>query len=121
MVSSTADPRLTPEELENYAVYGFQSELGIPLVGTDGVIGLIDLFDISPRDYSEYLDYTRSVGQIVAGALQTTLLMEQRAARMSVRSGEPTSSPKVSVKPTSAFSRPPRTSCARSPRRSPPE
>ena len=77
VVSSTADPRLTPEELENYAVYGFQSELGIPLVGTDGVIGLIDLFDISPRDYSEYLDYTRSVGQIVAGALQTTLLMEQ--------------------------------------------
>ena len=77
VVSSTDDPRLTPEELENYAEYEFQSELAIPLVGTDGVIGLIDLFDVSPRDYSEYLDYTRSVGQIVAGALQSTLLMGQ--------------------------------------------
>ena len=77
VVESSADPRLTPEELQNYAKFGYQSELGIPLVGSDGSIGLIDLFDTSPRDYSEYLDYTRSVGQIVAGALQNALLMQQ--------------------------------------------
>jgi diguanylate cyclase (GGDEF)-like protein/excisionase family DNA binding protein len=77
VVQSTQDPRLTAEELENYAQYGYQSELGIPLAGSEGVIGFIDLFDTSPRDYSEYIDYTRSVGQIVAGALQGALLMKQ--------------------------------------------
>ena len=48
--------------------WGFQSELCIPLVSGDRVIGLIDVFDTRPRDYGEYLDFLKSVGQMAAGS-----------------------------------------------------
>ncbi|MBM3147944.1 MAG: GAF domain-containing protein, partial [Actinobacteria bacterium] len=40
------------------------------------MVGLLDLFDTRPRDYAEYLDFARSVGQIVAGALENNLLLQ---------------------------------------------
>jgi excisionase family DNA binding protein len=68
------DPRLTAEERGNLAEYGFESEFCIPLFADDRVIGLIDVFDTRPRDYGEYADFLRAVGQMVAGAVQNALL-----------------------------------------------
>lgn len=80
-VASLDDPRLTDEERADMAEYGFQSELCIPLVGGDRVIGLIDVFDTRPRDFSEYLDFLRSVGQTAAGAIENALLLEKLERR----------------------------------------
>ena len=80
-VAGLDDPRLTDEERADMAEYGFQSELCIPLVGGDRVIGLIDVFDTRPRDFGEYLDYLRSVGQTAAGAIENALLLEKLERR----------------------------------------
>jgi diguanylate cyclase (GGDEF)-like protein/excisionase family DNA binding protein len=80
-VASLDDPRLTDEERADMAEYGFQSELCIPLVGGDRVIGLIDVFDTRPRDFGEYLDFLRSVGQTAAGAIENALLLEKLERR----------------------------------------
>ena len=81
IISSLSDPRLTAYERENYAAYGFQSELCIPLVVGERVIGLIDVFDTKPRDYAAFLDYLRSVGQMAAGAIENALLVEELERR----------------------------------------
>ncbi len=60
-----------------YERWGFQSQLSIPLLVEDRVVGLIELYDEKPRDYAEHLDFARSVGQIVAGAFSSALLLEQ--------------------------------------------
>ena len=80
-IASLDDPRLTDEEREDMAEYGYQSELCIPLVGGDRVIGLIDVFDTRPRDYAEYLDFLRSVGQTAAGAIENALLLDKLERR----------------------------------------
>ena len=81
IISSLSDPRLTAYERENYAAYGFQSELCIPLVVGERVIGLIDVFDTRPRDYAAFLDYLRSVGQMAAGAIENALLVDELERR----------------------------------------
>jgi diguanylate cyclase (GGDEF)-like protein/excisionase family DNA binding protein len=80
-IASLDDPHLTDEEREDMAEYGFQSELCIPLVGGDRVIGLIDVFDTRPRDYGEYVDFLRSVGQTAAGAIENALLLDKLERR----------------------------------------
>ena len=77
------DPRLTAEELEDYAEFGFQSNFCIPMRAHDRLVGFIDVFDTRPRCFSEFLDVALSVGAIVAGALHNASLLqrlEQRTA-----------------------------------------
>jgi diguanylate cyclase (GGDEF)-like protein/excisionase family DNA binding protein len=74
-VASLDDPRLTDEERTDMGEYGYQSELCIPLVIGERVIGLVDVFDTRPRDFAEYLDFLRSVGQTAAGAIENALLV----------------------------------------------
>ena len=80
-ITSLEDPHLTDEEREDMAEYGFESELCIPLLGGDRVIGLIDVFDTRPRDYAEYLDFLRSVGQTAAGAIENAVLLDKLERR----------------------------------------
>jgi diguanylate cyclase (GGDEF)-like protein len=61
--------------------YGFQSELCVPLVADERVIGLIDVFDTRPRDYGEYIDFLSSVGQMAAGAIQNDWLLGELERR----------------------------------------
>ena len=81
VVESLEDPRLTSHERAAYNRHGFQSELCVPLIVGDQVVGLIDLFDTKPRDYAAYIDYLRSVGQLVAGAIRNALLVEELERR----------------------------------------
>ena len=80
-IASLDDPRLTDQERDDMAEYGFQSELCIPLVGGDRVIGLIDVFDTRPRDFGEYLDFLRSMGQTAAGAIENAMLLDKLERR----------------------------------------
>ncbi len=57
--------------------WGFASELSIPLVIDERIVGLIDVFDVTPRHYADHLDFARGVGQLVAGAFDSLLLLEQ--------------------------------------------
>jgi|GEM_PF-377649 len=85
-IADLDDPRLTDGERKDMAEHGYQSELCIPLIGDDRVIGLIDIFDTMPRDYSEYMDFLRSVGQTAAGLIENALLLdklERRSAALS--------------------------------------
>jgi len=77
VVADFADSELGEQELQDYEEYGFKSELCIPLVVGDQVIGLIDIFDTQPRDYAEYLDFLKSIGQMIAGALENALLVNE--------------------------------------------
>jgi GAF domain-containing protein len=80
-IAGLDDPRLTDAEREDMAEYGYQSELCIPIVAGERVIGLIDVFDTRPRDYAEYLDFLRSVGQTAAGAIENALLLDKLGRR----------------------------------------
>jgi diguanylate cyclase (GGDEF)-like protein len=71
------DPRLTEFERELYRTWHFGSELSIPLMIEDRVVGMIDIFDERPRDFAEHLDFARSAAQIVAGAFDNLLLVER--------------------------------------------
>ena len=75
------DPRLTAQERDSMAKYGFESEVCIPLVADERVIGLIDVFDTRPRDYGEYVDFLSSVGHMAAGAIQNALLVDRLERR----------------------------------------
>ena len=80
VVQRPDDPRLSDAERASFSTWDFSSELAIPLLVGERLVGLIDLFDEQPRDYAEYIDFARSVGQIVGGAFDNALLLERLAA-----------------------------------------
>ena len=56
---------------------GLPSLLSIPLSSGEEVVGVIDVFDSRERDYGEYLDFLRSVGQTVAAAMRNAWLLTE--------------------------------------------
>jgi diguanylate cyclase (GGDEF)-like protein/excisionase family DNA binding protein len=81
VVASLDDPRVTDAERGDYATWGYKSLVSIPLSSGDDVVGAVDVFDTSERDYSEYLDFLRSAGQIIASAVRNARLLEERTTR----------------------------------------
>ena len=79
VIAGADDPRLTDEGRLAWQRWGFASELSIPLVIDERIVGLIDVFDVTCRQYTDHLDFARSVGQLVAGAFDNLLLLEQLA------------------------------------------
>jgi diguanylate cyclase (GGDEF)-like protein len=77
VIESPDDARLTDHERGIYERWGFQSQLSIPLLVDDRLIGLIEIYDDKPRDYRDHTDFARNVGQIVAGAFANALLLDQ--------------------------------------------
>lgn len=77
IIESPDDPRLTEHERAIYDRWGFQSQISIPLLDEDQLVGLIEIYDDKPRDYSDHADFARSVGQLVAGAFSGALLLDQ--------------------------------------------
>jgi len=70
------DPRLTPEEVEDWAEFDFRSGLTLPLVAGDEVVGLIDVFDTRERDYAEALEFVISAGRMVADGIKNAHLLK---------------------------------------------
>ena len=81
VVASLDDPRVRDEEREDYAAGGGHRGGPIPLCSGDDVLGVLDVFDTRPRDYGEHLDFFRSAGQIIAGAMRHARLVSQLTAR----------------------------------------
>ena len=76
-VAGLNDPRLSPQERASMGEYSDESELCIPLVVDERVIGLIDVFDTRSRDYGEYLDPIVCVAQPAAAAIQIAWLPDE--------------------------------------------
>ena len=74
VVTDLEDSELTAHEQEGLAGQGLESELCIPLVAGGESIGLIDLFDVRPRDWQDCAEFAAGVGQLVAGGLANALL-----------------------------------------------
>jgi excisionase family DNA binding protein len=51
-LGSLDDPRRGPSEIDELRDYGYESELLLPLVAKDRVIGVVDLLDPRPRSFS---------------------------------------------------------------------
>jgi len=81
VITNPDDPRLNATERAVFTRWGFVSELCIPLLADERLIGIIDVFDDRERDYGEYLDFITSAGQMVAGALENRFLLDQVSER----------------------------------------
>ena len=74
-VEDRYDPRLSDEDLEVYDEYGFASELCVPLLVQDRVVGVVELYGDRPRAFAAALEYARGAAHVVAGALEKALLL----------------------------------------------
>ena len=77
VVARRDDPRLTAEDHALYEREGFKSELCVPLVIEDRVVGLLALYDERERTYAQYLDFILTVGQMIGGAFENLSLLER--------------------------------------------
>ena len=77
IIESADDQRLTTFERTCLKEFGFQSEICVPLVVGDRVVGTIDVFDVRPRDWAESRDFLLSVAPVIAGALDNALLVQR--------------------------------------------
>ena len=75
IIASPDDPRLSAAEIDWYRRWGLKSTLSIPLIVNGKALAVIDIEDSRERDYAEHLDFMRSVGQLLAGALEKALLL----------------------------------------------
>ena len=79
VLTGPEDARLSADERRVWERNGFASQLSIPLVIDNRLVGLIDVFDVRPRRFADHIDFARSVGQLVAGAFDNLLLLERLA------------------------------------------
>jgi diguanylate cyclase (GGDEF)-like protein len=75
IVGDRHDSRMQDVDRNVFDEYGFESEIIIPLLVQDRVVGLMELYGDRPRAFSKTLQYARSAGHIVAGTLEKALLM----------------------------------------------
>jgi diguanylate cyclase (GGDEF)-like protein len=75
VIGSLDDPRLSAVETTSYRRRGLKSSLSVPLVVSGEAVAVIGIADSRERDYAEHVDFMRSVGQLLAGAFEKTLLL----------------------------------------------
>jgi diguanylate cyclase (GGDEF)-like protein len=69
VLADAGDPRLTAQERAKWLRDGFASQLTVPLVAGERLVGLIDVFDVRSRSFADHLDFARAVAQLMAAAL----------------------------------------------------
>ncbi len=92
VIESPDDPRLSDYERGLFHESGSQSEICVPFALDGRVVGLLDVYDHRRRDYAEHRGFLMRVGQMIAGAFENALLMEQleesnQTLRLLVESG----------------------------------
>lgn len=80
-VRRSDDLRLSEADREVMSTFGFASELAVPLVVGDRVVGLLELYDSEPRDFTAEFDFVRSAALVIAGAFEKSLLVERLEQR----------------------------------------
>ena len=82
LIASLDDPRLSPAEVAEFEEWGAKSCLTVPLVTEGKIVGTVEIDDVRERDFAEYLDFARSVGQLLAGAFAKATLLEELEQRV---------------------------------------
>jgi diguanylate cyclase (GGDEF)-like protein len=83
-VEDRDDRRLSSDDLAVYDEYGFASELCLPLLVQDRVVGVIELYGDRPHAFGAALEYARGAVHVVAGALEKAFLLSSLEARTRV-------------------------------------
>jgi diguanylate cyclase (GGDEF)-like protein len=76
-VDSLADETLTEAERDAMRGWGLASLLDIPMVLGGNLVGLIELYDIVPRDFSGLSAAFESSGHVLAGAFAKAALLDR--------------------------------------------
>ena len=80
-VASLRHAQIEPAEHEAMREWGFESFLSIPMVSAGGLVGLIDLYDVVPRDFSQLGEALGPSGDILAGAFAKATLLDKLEQR----------------------------------------
>ena len=76
-IASLREAQIAPAERAAMHSWGFESFLSIPMVSARGLVGLIDLYDIVPRDFSPLGDALGPSGDILAGGFAKAALLDR--------------------------------------------
>ena len=77
VIASLDDPALSPERRAALQKWGYQSQLCAPLIVRDAVIGILELSDHVPRDFSEHLELIAGLAHVAGRALDNAVLFEE--------------------------------------------
>jgi diguanylate cyclase (GGDEF)-like protein/excisionase family DNA binding protein len=77
LAASLDDPVLTPTGRKSLEKWGYQSQLAAPLVARDAVIGILELSDYVPRDFSEHLELIEGLAHVAGRALDNAALFDE--------------------------------------------
>jgi GAF domain-containing protein len=81
LVSSLDDATLDRQGRFSMERWGYQSHLSLPLIVGGRTLGLLELYDYVPRDFSSDVDLVRGVGRLAALALDNERLAKQMRRR----------------------------------------
>ena len=76
-VRGLGDPQLSPDEVEMYRERGHVSSVTMPLVAGGELVGLVNAYAASERDWEAELSFLTSVCQLVAGVFSSTALLDE--------------------------------------------
>jgi GAF domain-containing protein len=76
-VASLDDPGLDDAARASLERWGYQAHLSMPLSIRGHVLGVVELSDHRPRDFTDDLDLIHGLGQVAAHALENASLFEQ--------------------------------------------
>ena len=80
-IDSRDDARLSDAERADMTVWGWHSEVVVPLLAGERIVGVVNLLDIEPRTFDDYLEFLHSVAGIIAGAFEKAALVERLEER----------------------------------------
>ncbi len=76
-INDLGDARLDANEVELIRGWGYASCVTMPLVVGGELVGLVDLYDDTERDWDAELEFLTSVCQLVAGVFDSTALLDE--------------------------------------------
>ena len=71
------DLRLGRDEVELYRKWGYASSATMPLVAGGELVGLVDVYADTERDWEAELEFLTSICQLVAGVFDSTALLDE--------------------------------------------
>ena len=77
LISDVETAHVSGQEAAEFTDWGWRSEIVIPLLAGDTMLGLVDVHDSKARDWKEVADFVEGVGQLVAGALEKAELLDR--------------------------------------------
>jgi len=75
LITDADDPRLSPSEREAFIQDAFACQFTVPLYAAGQAVGILEIFDHAYHDFGESLEFISSVGQMIAGWIESSTLV----------------------------------------------